>query len=247
MTLTDEIQRLLPQALDVIRFLKTRPDGATIEDIMEGTGFSERTTGKSIRRLVTRYFAEMPVQGVYVLSKKGRAAAEELGDYSGPIAFGEEEADEPAPEAPARAASKPAPRIEPHPRRLTLVLPSELVIRSTAVVRAGFDAPAAGQPALRQPGRLILRLIAPHCDIIPAERPLEVPQQATAGPVQFQITPRREGLMRVRIEAFQLVEHDLRPVGGMVFELNVASFPTPRSTDFQTLAATIRLVTPPDA
>jgi len=65
----------------VIRYLKTQENGADVIDIMAGTGLSERALGKAIRRLVTRYFVEMPAQGFYTLTSAGRLAAQELGVY----------------------------------------------------------------------------------------------------------------------------------------------------------------------
>lgn len=250
MSLSIEIQRLLPQALDVIRYLATRENGASIEEMVEGTGLSERVLGKAIRRLVTRYYVEMPAQGFYRLTTRGKQAAGEITDFDGatPSASRAEEskpAPTPAPPAAPRPAA-PEPVVERHTRRLSVFFAKEMVIRSSTTLRGGFDAPLAGQPPLKQPARVILRLSAPGCDVAPVERPVEVGINAPAGPIQFQITPRREGTVRVKLEAFQLVTlRDLQPVGGMYFDLNVASFPTPLSAEFQVLGAAIQLYTGP--
>ena len=84
------------------------------------------------------------------------------------------------------------------------------MIRCAVTLRAGFDAPPADDPVpLDAPGRVILRLSAPGCDVDPVERPIEVAVGAAAGPVSFHVTPRQEGPVRLRIEAYQLV-----PEGG---------------------------------
>ena len=225
-----ELQKLPPQALDVIRYLNTREDAASVEQILDGTGLSERSFGKAIRRLVTRYYVDMPEQGFYALTANGRQAAEDLRAFDG------------ATPTLARAAA-PEPAAAPlQVRQFSVVAQKDLVVRSSAVLRAGFSAPASDQPRLRQPGRIILRVSAPGCDVDPVERPLEVATSAAAGPVTFRVTPRREGSVRIKIEAYQLVtRQDLVPVGGMYFDRTVAEFPTPGSAEIQALGATLRL------
>ena len=243
MSLPSDLERLLPQALDVIRFLGLQEDGsAPVDAIIAGTGLSERTGGKAIRRLVTRYYLDMPEQGYYRLTESGWRAVQDLRTFDGEfppadlpaeeVEDQQEESDDlPAPAQPVRQA-----------RRLSMFLPKELVIRSTTILRAGFDAPAAGEPPLRLPGRVILRLNALGCEIDPVDRPLEVAVSAAAGPVRFRVTPGREGAMRFRLEAFQLMgQQSVLPVGGMVFDLNVAGFPTPASAEFHALGAVVYL------
>jgi hypothetical protein len=233
--LPDDLQKLPPQALDVIRYLDTHDDKGTVDEIVAGTGLTVRGFRKAIRRLVTRYYVEMPEQDFYTLTANGKQAADDLRVYDGE----EVPAAEPqAPEAPAPPS--PAPR---HARRLSLLLPKELVIRSAIILRAGFDAPGADEPVpLKEPGRVVLRLSAPGCDVTPVERPIEVAEKAPAGPVGFRVTPRREGPVRLKIEAYQLVAaKDVRPIGGMFFDLNVSGFPTPDSAEAKALGAVMRL------
>jgi hypothetical protein len=237
MSLPFELQRLLPQALDVLRYLGTGEGGATTEQIMHGTGLSERTSGKAIRNLVTRYYLEMPEQGYYLLTETGWQAVQDLRAYDGDTPYTPAETSEVSAASPADAA--PAPR---HTRRLSIFLPGEFVIGSTAILRAGFDSPSDDRVPLAQPGRVILRLGAAYCDVEPSERPLEVAGNAAAGPVRFRVTPFREGEVRLKLEAFQLVAgEELLPVGGMYFDLNVAGFPTPLSAEFQTLGTLVGL------
>jgi DNA-binding MarR family transcriptional regulator len=241
--LSPDLQKLPPQALDVIRYLDTHDDQGTVDEIIEGTGLSERGLRKAIRRLVTRYYADMPDQDFYRLTEKGKEAAGELRVYDSedvPAAV-----DAPSAVPAAQAASEEAPAADDprHVRRMSVLVPKELVIRSAVTLRAGFDAPPAGDPVqLQETGRVILRLSAPGCDVEPVERPLDVAVGGPAGPVSFRVTPRIEGPARFKIEGYQLVSlKDIRPIGGVFFDLNVAGFPTPDSAEVKALGAVMRL------
>jgi hypothetical protein len=226
MSLPIDLQILLPEALDVIRYLGTQAEGAWIETIMADTGLSERLCRKAIRRLVTRYYADMPQQDFYRLTTKGQQAAQDLIVFDGVD--------------PASVVSIAGTY---HTRRLAVVVPKELVIQSSATIKAGFDAPADGQVPLREPGRVILRISAPGCNVEPVERPIEVQAQRPAGPVRFALTPRREGTVRIKIEVYQLVtQAELIMIGGTYFDLKVAGFPTPDSAEFQALGASVGLI-----
>lgn len=259
-----ELQKLPPQALDVIRYLGRLEGGATTDQIIEDTGLSERSFGKAIRRLVTRYYVEMPAQGYYTLTASGQEAVRALREYDGHVPASvpadtstveqllahEPPGDPPAepdraPHDATHAAPQDAPQPEAvrwHKRRLSVFLPKELVERQPTRIRMGFDAPVPDAVPLTRPARVILRVSAPGCDVEPVERPLEVAAGAAAGPLDFRITPRLAGAVRVRVEIFQLVALDeLIAAGGMFFDRNISGFPTPGSAEFQTLAAAIRL------
>lgn len=228
-----DLQKLPPQALDVIRYLSVHDNKGTVSEIMAGTGLTARGFRKAIRRLVTRYYVDMPQQDFYTLTATGKQAAEDIEMYDGttvPLVV------------PIRETESPAGTAR-HARQLSMLVPKEFVIRKTIILRAGFDAPAANEPVpLQKPGRVILRLSAPGCDVTPVERPLEVEAADPAGPVSFRVTPRREGPVRLKIEAYQLLtQKELRPVGGMFFDLNVAGFPTPDSAEVKALGAVMRL------
>jgi DNA-binding MarR family transcriptional regulator len=245
--LSPDLQKLPPQALDVIRYLDTHDDQGTVDEIIEGTGLSERGLRKAIRRLVTRYYADMPDQDFYRLTEKGKEAAGELRAYDGedvpaavPAAV---DAPSAAPAAQAADEEAPAADVPRHARRMSVLVPKELVIRSAVTLRAGFDAPPADDPVpLQETGRVILRLSAPGCDVDPVERPLDVAVGGPAGPVSFRVTPRVEGPARLKIEGYQLVSlKDIRPIGGVFFDLNVAGFPTPDSAEVKVLGAVMGL------
>jgi hypothetical protein len=241
--LSPDLQKLPPQALDVLRYLDTHDDQGTVDEIMEGTGLSERGSRKAIRRLVTRYYADMPDQDFYRLTEKGKEAAGELRVYDGENVPAALDAPSTAPTAQAADEETPAADVPRHARRMSVLVPKELVIRSAVTLRAGFDAPPADDPVpLQETGRVILRLSAPGCDVDPVERPLDVAVGGPAGPVSFRVTPRVEGPARLKIEGYQLVSlKDIRPIGGVFFDLNVAGFPTPDSAEVKALGAMMQL------
>jgi hypothetical protein len=227
-TLPPELQKLPPEALDVLRYLGQHPDGASTNDILHGTGLSVRGFGKAIRRLVTRYYVEMPDQSFYCTTESGRQAADDV------RAFDEDD-------TPAAPGADMIPKLT-HTRQLAVVGPKELIAGAESVLRVGFSAPVDAQHPLNEKGRVILRLSAPGCDVDPVERPLEVATDAPAGPAWFRVMARKTGSVRVKVEAFQLMALDeLQPVGGVFFELSVAGFPTPASGEVQALGSTVRL------
>ncbi len=246
MTLPVELQKLPPQALDVIRFLKDYENGADVGTILSGTGLSERAFGKAIRRLVTRHYVNMPNQNTYALTRVGHEAAEEIQVFDGaepaavthPAAISAEEA--PADVQVPLASDTP---IICHPRRLSVLVAHEMVMGMRSVVLIGFDSPAPDAPAMQEPGQLVLRLSAPGCNIEPVERPLEVAVDHAVGPVQFRVQPRLEGPLRIKIEASQFINAlDTVPIGGIFFDLDVVPFPTSRSAEFQALGAMVELI-----
>jgi DNA-binding MarR family transcriptional regulator len=241
--LSPDLRKLPPQALDVLRYLDTHDDQGTVDEIIEGTGLSERGLRKAIRRLVTRYYADMPDQDFYRLTEKGKEAAGELRVYDGENVPAALDAPSTAPTAQAADEETPAADVPRHARRMSVLVPKELVIRSAVTLRAGFDAPPADDPVpLQETGRVILRLSAPGCDVDPVERPLDVAVGGPAGPVSFRVTPRVEGPARLKIEGYQLVSlKDIRPIGGVFFDLNVAGFPTPDSAEVKALGAMMQL------
>jgi hypothetical protein len=215
----------------VIRFLASHDRPAAVDDIRAGTGLGERGAGKAIRQLVTGAYIQMPEEGQYALTDRGRWAAGEL------VAV--EEADA------ARAAEEAAQRQQAVPRaarRVVAVLAQELVIDNPARVMVGLDAPTGDQAPLSAAGHVVLRLSAPGCEVDPPECTLDVPADGAAGPVAFRVTPHQSGSVRLRLDARQVVDaRDRWQVGGLFFDLNVADFPTPQSAEIQALGGTIEL------
>lgn len=218
MSTPHDLQRLPPQALDVLRFLAAREEGtASADAIMEGVGLSAIGLGKGVRRLVTVRYVAMTAPGTYALTALGREAVQAL----------------------MTADPAPAPG---HARRLSVFAPCELAVGAPALLRAGFDPPAHAQPSPGEAVPVILRLRAPNCDISPAEQPVTIPPDAPGGPVRFRVTPYQEGTLRLRLEVWPTGDDEtLRPTGGIYFDLGVAPFPTPACAEFQTLGALVAL------
>lgn len=262
MSLPPDLQRLPPEALDVIRCLSNQEQGAEVDTIRETTGLSERGFRKAIRRIVTLKYAQMPDRDFYVLTDKGREAVQALLAHDGALPAAGPSPVEPPPAAvPVPVEPPPDAPVEPalaemdagiapetaarpaaiHERALSVLVAQALVLRETAMMMVGFDA-ATDQSPLSKPGRVILRVSAPGCDVEPTEHPLNVIGNQPAGPVRFRITPRCAGTVRVRIEVYQyVIANNLVPVGGMFFNTPVTDLPTLQSAQFRTLGAAVRL------
>jgi hypothetical protein len=218
MPILSDLEKLPPQALDVLRYLATCEAGtASADAIMAGTGLSAIGLGKGVRRLVTGRYIAMTAAGAYELTTLGQRAADEL------------------------RAAEPAPAL-PATRRLSVFVPCALALGASALLRAGFDLPAADQSASVEAVPVILRLRAPGCDVSPAEQPLTVPPDAPSSPVRFRVTPYQEGMLRLSLEVLPAGgAGPSRPSGGIYFDLSVEPFPTPACAEFQALGAAVAL------
>ncbi len=230
--LPPDIRKLPSKALDVLRFLGTQPAGASVDAIITGTGLSDRGCRKAIRRLVTRYYLEMPEREYYVLSARGQEAVQILREFDNAETF---------PTAPPETTQT---RPE-HARRLSVFLPKALVVGLKARFQAGFGPPLPEGAPLRQAARLALRLNMPHCDVQPTEHRLQIePKQGAVGPISFRVLPRRAQTVRVKLSVYQWVAtQEWLPLGGMFFDLSVTELPTPSSAALQTLAVVVRMYT----
>lgn len=245
--LPDDLQKLPPDAPEIIRYLAGQPQGAAVAAILAGTGIGERSFGKAIRRLVTRFYVTMPAPGVYTLTAIGREAAALLGPA--PAASPEQTlVAPPAPSTPADAPSEVAPAaprpaaLLRHPRRLSTFLPRELIQQMPTQVQVGFGPAGTAAPPLAAPLPVQLRLDAPGCEVTPAERMLEVGMGAV-GPAVFRLTPHIAGPLRLTVTVLQaLGTGALVATGSMFFEVRVAAQPTPASAAFVTFTAEVRLV-----
>lgn len=216
----DDLQRLPPQALPVIRYLAGR-ERAGASEITGETGLSDRAFGKAIRALITRRLAEMPSPGVYRLSERGREAL---------AAVEPDGARDQAPESEQGAAPEAATA-----RRLSVLVAQEWVRHLPAKLMVGFD--ASHDHATGATRRLTLRVQAQGCVVEPPEHVLELPPHRAAGPVQFRLTPHEGRAVRVQIEVF----HDAVLLGGLFFEVPVSDLPTARSAQFHALGAPVPL------
>ena len=257
MALPSDLQRLLPQALDVLRFLDAQPgQGASMSAMLAATGLSERALGRAIRRLVTQQYVNMPAHAFYALTAAGRQAARDLRlraeepavDPAAAVTIRSDDLtallDHTVPASLGRLGDNtPLAGEHRHARRLTVLRPPELVLQRVTTLKVGLDAAAPGEPALRIPGRVVLRLTATECLVDPRDRPLAMTAVA-AGPVRFSVTPRRAGSHHLTFEVFQLLApDDLRRIGGMYCDLDAVTIPSPHHAAPKTLGALMSFFT----
>ncbi len=253
--LPPDLRKLPSGALDVLRFFGTQAVGASVDEIVAGTNLSSRGCRKAIRRLVTRYYLEMPEREYYTLSARGQEAVQILREFDGAATetgtaggvvetvTGVSTLDTTSTvPADVQHAMQPPPPPR-HARRLSIFLPQALAVNLSAKFQVGFSAPLDGSAPLRQPAQLVLRLSVPACDVQPAEYTLEITgEQGTVGPFSFRVQPQQTEAARAKLEVYQWVTaQNLQSVGGMFFDLAVTEFPTPASAALHTLAVVVRL------
>ncbi len=251
-----ELPAIPEQAQSLFDALAQSTGGIDAAQLMAAAGLSGRGFGKAIRRLVTLRLVNMPAHGTYALTERGRAAAAtgtHAPDTLPEVAASEASVVE-AP--PAQLASVPVPQPAPQPealptpahsqpqyhsqRQLSVLVAEEMVAGLSTILMAGLNAPAHGVPS-GQSQIVTLRVVAPECEIDPAEQTIEVPPDAAAGPVRFKVTATQPGLLRISLEILHTLDGDARVIDGMYFDLRVQPFPTPRTAEFRTLGAVVHL------
>jgi hypothetical protein len=206
MTLPYNLQKLPPEALDVLRFMG-KTSFANAEDMQSGTGLSQRSIGKIIRRLVTIDYIHVAASGAYELTTDGRIAVNQLAEYDGV----------PKPEA------KPK-EVSPVARRLTVVMPRQIIAGRPAELFIGVNPPAQmAQTKLPGAAQVELKISTVGGTLSGQNVTLEVPPDKAAQPGRISVTPAQSGRpIRVRVDAFQAFEFDnLEPLGGMYFDIPV--------------------------
>lgn len=206
MTLPSPLNTLLPNALDVLRYFQTSGQiTATIDDICQDVGLSERGFGKAIRSLVTRGYVIMDGNQVYRLTEKGSEALETLADYDFDEAGDEEDADS---------------EDQRLSRRLLLALPQPLKAGEAARVIVGFE-PLPEQEASAE---IVVRL-----SVVNGEpgTPEEISFELDSDPAthDFLVTPGLYSQVRIRLEIFQMGPNpdDIAVAGGMYVDVDVVA------------------------
>ncbi|MFN7209155.1 MAG: hypothetical protein ACK4P1_02025 [Aggregatilineales bacterium] len=214
MELPFTLQRLTPEALEVLRFLHKRRASADAIEIEQGAQLSERLVRRAIRRLVNYRLIQF-ARDKYELTSDGEIAAHQLAEYDAAMATNSGGRAEP-------------PRV---PRRLTVVMPRALSANAPTDLFVGVNPPSANTPLLPQPAHLTLRASAIGGALSSAEFSLIVPIDKAAIPAKLSLTPDQAGrAVRVRIDAFQAIDPDqlqFEPLGGMYFDVRVSMDTTP--------------------
>lgn len=210
MSLPFNLQKLPPEALDVLRFLGKTSGGAATEQIEDGTGLASRLVGKAIRQLVTADYIMLGFQG-YELTTDGKLAVQQLAEFDG-AAGG----------ANVVKAEKQEPKVT---RRLIAVIPRSLAAGQPADLIIGVNPPIGNDGGLSDSAHLELKIRAIDGALSADNVALEVPPNAAAKPDKISLTPVEPGkAVRVRIDAFQAFDLDkLESVGGMYFDVPVVA------------------------
>ncbi len=215
MALPFELTTFPNGSLDIIRYLASCDSyAASDEAIIAGTALSERSFGKAIRRLVTREYVEMQVDGTYQLTRQGLDAAEA-------IAVHDEEA---AAEMSYSEAGEIGEEEEAGPPSVTR---SALAIfpRTFAAGRPGYffvRVEEAAEPETELPVDMLFRLSG-DCEIFPEQDDAAVPPQAAADPVRFEITPAAAGDFNLKLEVYHITQSDLISAGSLRLTLKAGS------------------------
>ncbi len=210
MELPFTLQRLPPEALDVLRFLHKHQAAAASAEIEQGAQLSARLVGRAIRRLINFRLIQYSLDN-YELTGDGALAARQLADYDAAIA------------AAAGSGRAELPKV---PRRLTVVMPRVLRANTSTDLFVGVNPPTANTPQLTQAVHITLRVSALGGVLGSSDFSLVVPVDKAAQPAKVSLTPDQAGrAVRVRIDAFQAVDADhlqFEPLGGMYFDVRVS-------------------------
>ncbi len=205
MTLQHELTTLPKQALTVLHFMSSYIEGtADLTTLEKGTGLSERSLGKAVKRLVTRNFMAMDAARFYHLTPKGTQAIELLatGEFDG---------------------TNDDDSLETVTYDLCAIVPNELVSGKAAEWQVGIH-PAEGE-TIDSPAEVYLQISAENANVRPGTVTINTsPTQPMKSANLTIIANAPQGYVRVRIEAFQLFEMD-EPgdAGGMYFDIPIGN------------------------
>jgi hypothetical protein len=205
MSLPYNLQKLPPEAIDVLRYMSTVPS-ANADTMHDGTGLAQRTVGKVIRRLVTLDYIHVAASGDYELTTDGKIAVKQIAEYDSAVGNKKEEK--------AKTAT--------FPRRLTVVMPRQTVAGKAADLYIGVNPPGS-KDSEKLPGaaHLELKVTAVGGALSSQSISLEVPPDRAATPSRLSLTPAQVGrVVRIRVDIFQSFEFDtVESLGGMYFDV----------------------------
>lgn len=205
------LRTLPPEALDVLRFFGSGPAlhaAVHADEIAEGAGLSAKGFGKAIRRLVTKYYAQMASDQVYRLSEAGKRLAAELIEYERT--------------APPRPAGETAPTRYVR-RRVLIAVPTPVSAGQTTTLYLGID-DAETEELVPEALDLLLRLTLVNGEPRDTrEFPLRVANRHLQQ--SFEITPGYYTELRIRVQVCQLEndEIDESACGGLYVDVPVTA------------------------
>lgn len=199
-----ELSRLPPQALHVLRYMgNNQMSSADLDTIQNGTGLTERSTNKAIKRLVTRNFMTMDTDRIYHIAPKGIQAISALAQID---ALGPQEIIEPDNSVDFDMCA---------------VIAAQLPAGQATRWHLGLN--PANNESLEHPADVYLRISAQEGQVSPATTTLSLSPENSVSSAEFSIIPTAgQNKIRVRIEALQLFEFD-EPgdAGGMYFDIEI--------------------------
>lgn len=232
MSLPFNLQKLPPEALDVLRYLGQH-SSASVDELQQGTGIAARSIGKAIRRLVNYDYITMGADGTYQLTTDGTLAVQQIAT-----------ADAAAPGSPASTPKQETPPVE---RRLTVVTPRSLVAGNPSDLYIGVN-PPTGEDRLPAVTRVELKISAVGGSLSASNLSLDVPPDGAAKPGRLRLTPgaaQAGRIVRVRVDAFQVFGFDnLESLGGMYFDVPVVMDAATKDAATRAVGMDVRLKPP---
>ncbi len=217
MELPSHLKKLLPDALDILRQLYQAEDMlASIDEICDSVGLSERGFGKHIRRLVTAGYIVMDGDQIYRLTTKGSEVAGELAEYDANAPDDTDETDV---------------SVRQYTRRLIVAVPRSLQPEAPAHVIVGIGPDSQQAAAAEVVARLSVLNGEPAT---PQEATFEL--DGTAAKQDFLVTAGKYTRARVKVEVYQLGPNpgDIAVAGGMYVDLDVSTEANTELTAFGT-------------
>jgi hypothetical protein len=204
MTLQDELIRLPKNAITILRFMSQQTNyAADYMEIRRGTGLSDRAAGKSVKRLVTRFFMHMDESRVYHLTPKGEQSNMLLASD-------------------ANLLGDDDPDAETIAYDLCAVVPQQIIGGVSVPWVIGVS--PLGNDTPEYPTELVLILSADNGTISPDRATLNVSGNIVDDFAELTLTADgSEEAIRIRVEAYQLLELDEpNTAGGMYFDVPVS-------------------------
>jgi hypothetical protein len=231
MPLPFQLQKLPPEALDMLRYMGKVNTPVTPDDMEQGGGMSARLVGKAIRRLVNYDYIRMGATGAYELTTDGEIAVQQIA-----------EADTEAGNQPTQKGST----VQGSQRRLTVVMPRSVAAGRATDLYFGVNPP--DNQGVRLPGvaHVDLKVSAVNGKLSASSVSLDVPPDKAATPTKVALTPAQSGkTCRIRVDAYQASEFDsAEPLGGMYFDIQVSTDPATKDSTSRAVGMDITLRPP---
>ncbi len=205
MALPLNLQKLLPEMLDVLRFLGARETAARTIDIETGLQMSERVVLKSIRRLINFNLIQFDEVKGYSCTSEGKRAYAALLEH------------DKAPKTDQKQNTQ-----EKVLRRLTAVIPAALELGKPSSFFIGIDPPNGSIPAL-DTVTIDLKIQVLGGAIQPGTASLTVPPDKAAAPARLTVVANvSDKPVRVKIDAYQAFQiAELKVAGRLYFDIPV--------------------------